>query len=297
MARSWLTRLISLPIDPILGALYPLRAAWMIARTPKLWGYLIAPIVVNILVSLGLYAGLLFPGLKAIDALQLGIESRAGEAISQLPTWLHWLDAASGLIGGVLDFVLIVLLLLVTGFAIVQFGTLLGAPWYGQLAERIETDRLGAANLPAPEGPLAIVQDISRALLFEVKKIGLTLGLVVVFVAIGSVPVLGTLIAGTGGLITSTLITCLDFLDAPLERRRLRFRDKLKTVLVHLPATAGFGLVCLFVVSVPIVNLVSVPVCVMAGTLFFCDRIFTSSSTSGLLTQAPSDPFGDRTHR
>jgi len=294
MARSWLTRLVSLPIDPFLGALYPLRAAWMITRTPALWGYLIAPIVVNILVSLGLYAGLLFPGLKAIDALQLGLNSRTGEAIAQLPTWLHWLDVAAGLIGGVLDFVLIVLLFLVTGFAIVQFGTLLGAPWYGQLAERIEKERLGAANLPPPEGALAIVRDLLRALLFEIKKIVLTLGLVGVFVVIGSVPVVGTIIAGAGGLITSTLITCLDFLDAPLERRRLRFRDKLTTVLTHLPATAGFGLVCLFAVSLPIVNLVSVPVCVTAGTLFFCDRIFTSSSTLGLLSQIPGDPFSDR---
>jgi CysZ protein len=283
MARSWLTRLVSLPIDPFLGALYPLRAAWIIVRTPKLWGYLIAPIVVNILVSLGLYAGLLLPGLDAIDALQLGIASRAGETITKLPDWLHWLEAASGLIGGVLDLILILLLLLVTGFAIAQFGTLLGAPWYGQLAERIEKDRLGAANLPPPEGPLAIVRDISRALLFEVKKIVLALGLIVVFFAIGSVPVVGTIVAGTGGLITSTLMTCLDFLDAPLERRRLRFRHKLGTVLSHLPATAGFGLVCLFAVSIPIVNLVSVPVCVTAGTLFFCDRIFDP-------TTAPQTP-------
>jgi CysZ protein len=94
------------------------------------------------------------------------------------------------------------------------------------------------------------------------------------------VPIVGAIVAGTGGLITSTLITCLDFLDAPLERRRLRFRDKLGTVLSHLPATAGFGLVCLFAVSIPIVNLVSVPVCVTAGTLFFCDRVFDPSTAS-----------------
>ncbi|TAF56753.1 MAG: hypothetical protein EAZ61_02740 [Oscillatoriales cyanobacterium] len=278
MARHWFARFLSLPIDPLLGAIYPLRAAWIILRTPTLWGYLVAPIVVNILVSLGLYTGLLFPGLDRIEALQLRLESRAAAAIATLPQWLHWLDAASGFIGGFLDFVLIVLLLIVTGFAIAQFGTLLGAPWYGQLAERIELDRLGRDNLPQPEGPLAIVRDLSRALLFEVKKIVLTISLLVTFFVIGNVPIVGAIVAGTGGLITSTLMTCLDFLDAPLERRRLRFRDKLGTVLLHLPATAGFGLVCLFAVSIPIVNLVSVPVCVTAGTLFFCDRIFPQSS-------------------
>ncbi|MGD1902046.1 MAG: EI24 domain-containing protein [Geitlerinemataceae cyanobacterium] len=274
MARSPLTRLVSLPIDPFVGALYPLRAAWTILRTPKLWGYLVAPIAVNVVVALGLYFALLLPGLDAIDGLQLRVDARASEAIAQLPQWLHWLDAAPGIFGGLLDFVAIVLLLLVTGFAIAQFGTLLGAPWYGQLAERIERDRLGAENVPKSEGALAIVRDISRALLFEVKKLLLVAVLLVVFVAIGSVPVVGTLVAGAGGIITGATIACLDFLDAPQERRRWRFRRKLRTVLAEFPATAGFGLVCLFAVSIPIVNLVSVPVCVTAGTLFFCDRVF-----------------------
>lgn len=274
MARSWLTRLALLPVDPFVGAFYPLRAAWTILTTPSLWGYLVAPIAVNVAVGLGLYFSLLLPGLDAIEALELRLDSRASEAIAQLPEWLHWLSIAPGIFGGLLDFIAVVLLLLVTGFAIAQFGTLLGAPWYGQLAERIEKERLGAENLPPPEGPLAIVGDISRALLFELKKLVLVAVLLVVFLAIGSIPVAGAAIASAGGLITGATIACLDFLDAPQERRRWRFRRKLQTVLVEFPATAGFGLVCLFAVSIPIVNLVSVPVCVTAGTLFFCDRVF-----------------------
>ena len=40
-----------------------------------------------------------------------------------------------------------------------------------------------------------------------------------------------------------------------------------------LPASAGFGLVALTLVSVPFVNLLSVPVCVVAGTLLYVDRV------------------------
>jgi CysZ protein len=40
-----------------------------------------------------------------------------------------------------------------------------------------------------------------------------------------------------------------------------------------LPASASFGFVCLALVSVPLINLLAIPVCVAAGTLFFCDRI------------------------
>jgi CysZ protein len=39
-----------------------------------------------------------------------------------------------------------------------------------------------------------------------------------------------------------------------------------------LPATAGFGLVCLGLVSIPFFNLFAVPLCITAGTLFYCDQ-------------------------
>jgi len=283
--RYWLTRVLAAPFDLVLGALYPLRAAWFIAQTPPLWGYLIAPILVNLGVGLGLYAALLFPGLRWLETWQQQLGGQADAAIAQLPRWLHWLDAASGLLGGLIDVLLMLVLLVLTGLVIVQFGTLLGAPWYGQLAEQIEKQRLG--SVPSQEGVLAIVEDLGRAIGFELKKLALTLGLTVLFVLISGVPILGAIGVGAGGLITSTLLVCLDFFDPPLERRRLGFRQKLKTVLYYLPASASFGLVCLLAVSVPIVNLVSIPICMVGGTLFFCDRIFPERFASRSLSPQP----------
>jgi CysZ protein len=91
---------------------------------------------------------------------------------------------------------------------------------------------------------------------------------------VNGVPGLGTLVAGIGGVAIAALIVCLDFLDAPLERRRLRFREKLKIVFGGLPATGTFSVVSLVLVSLPFVNLLAVPICVTAGTLLFCDRIY-----------------------
>jgi CysZ protein len=74
------------------------------------------------------------------------------------------------------------------------------------------------------------------------------------------------------GIVIGVTISCLDFFDPPLERRRLSFRAKLGYIRHHLPASAGFGLICLGLVSVPFLNLLAVPVCITAGTLFFCER-------------------------
>jgi CysZ protein len=73
-------------------------------------------------------------------------------------------------------------------------------------------------------------------------------------------------------------LLCLDMFDAPLERRRLGFRQKLALVRRCFPASASFGLVCLGLVGIPFMNLLAIPLCVTAGTLFFCDRMLPPSA-------------------
>jgi CysZ protein len=42
----------------------------------------------------------------------------------------------------------------------------------------------------------------------------------------------------------------------------------------NLPSSAGFGLASLVWISIPLVNLVTIPLSVTAGTLFFCEKIY-----------------------
>lgn len=255
------------------GALYPLRALIAIARNRKLWGYILVPILVNIVVGVGLYVGLLLPGLNFVGDLVASLSTQIDSFVATLPDWLSALAIVSNLLGWLLRILLVVVLLVVTGFLLVQFGVILGSPWYGQLSEQLEQLRIG--KQPTFEGGIgAIFQDIWRALMFEVKKLILALGLSLILLLLNVVPVLGAIAASIGGIAIAATIVCLDFLDAPLERRRLRFRDKLKIAFGSLPASATFALVCLGLVSIPIVNFVTIPLCVSGGTLFFCDRIW-----------------------
>jgi CysZ protein len=121
---------------------------------------------------------------------------------------------------------------------------------------------------------IGIVRDISRALLFELKKLVLAVGVGLLLLLLSLIPGVGTLAATVGGIALAALLVCLDFLDAPLERRRLHFREKLGIVFRSLPASASFSLVCLGLVSIPLLNLLTIPLCVASGTLFFCDRIW-----------------------
>jgi len=187
-----------------------------------------------------------------------------------LPNWFaeipDWLAIA---LLWVIRLILTLVLLLVTGFIFLQFGVLLGAPWYGKLSEELERMQTGQVTVIE----VGVTRDIGRAILYELKKLGVSLGIGLPLFMFGFVPLVAAIAAPLSIAVADTIV-CLDFLDAPLERRRLRFREKLAVYVKTLPASASFGLVCLGLVSIPLVNLVLIPICVAAGTLFFCDWVY-----------------------
>jgi CysZ protein len=239
----------------VAGLGYPFRALGVLRRNPDLWGFVVIPILINIAVGVLLYAGLLLAGLRWIEATTAG-----------LPAWaapLAWL----------LQLLLGIALFIATGYVLVRFGVVLGSPFYGQLSERLEERLTGAAPPAEPLSAAGIARDLIRALLYELKKLALVVAVLLPLLLVGLIPVAGQVLVVIGQILLGALITCLDFLDSPLERRRLRFRAKLGMVRRGLPATAAFGLICLGLVSIPLINLLAIPLCVSAGTLLFCERL------------------------
>lgn len=246
---------MSSPLGFLTGATYPFRALNVLRRSPQLWSYVLLPILLNLVLGGGLYFLLLRRGLQGITQL-----------IAQLPEWALFL-------GWLLQGLLILGLLIFIGFVLLQFGVILGSPWYGKLSEELEQQRTGKPAAEIPGAVTSVVVDIWRSLLFEVKKLSLTVGVGLPLLLLNLFPGIGTAIATLGGLLLGATLVCLDFFDPALERRRLKFRTKLRVIRRSLPASASFGLLCLGLVSVPLLNLLAIPVCITAGTLFFCDRI------------------------
>lgn len=251
------------------GATYPVKALVTFIQNPRLLKYIAIPILVNIVVAIALYSGLLYFGWQIVDQVQQDITIWINQWIASLPQWLGFVTyLVSGLIVAI-RFCLVVILLVATGFVLTQFGVLLGAPWYGQLSEQLEKYRTGKVELIE----LNLVSDLSRAILYELKKLVLIAAVGIPLLLINFFPGVGTVISGVGSFILTTTIVSLDFLDSCLERRRLKFRQKLKIVYRSLPASGSFGLVCLALISIPLVNLITIPLCVASGTLFICDRV------------------------
>jgi CysZ protein len=245
----------------ISGLAYPLRALAVLAGRPSLWSYILIPILVNIVVGVTIYAGLLIFGLRAIDSF-----------VAELAGW-------AALLRALLRVLLIIGLLIATGFVLVRLGVVLGAPWYSKLSNQLELLQSGQ---PLPEdgaGLSAALRDLGRAIAFELKKLLLVLTIGLGLLLLNLIPVVGQVLAIVGGVALGATLACLDFFDYPLERRRLGFRQKLGLIRRGMPASAGFGLACFWLVSIPFVNLLSIPLCVAAGTLFFCDRLGAEAHT------------------
>lgn len=77
------------------------------------------------------------------------------------------------------------------GFILVQFGTILGAPWYGRLSEKVE-EQVSGERISLEVG---ILQDIGRAIHFELMKILLTLGMAIIGLPLGILPLIGVFLA------------------------------------------------------------------------------------------------------
>lgn len=249
------------------GITYPFRTVNLVIKKPYLWQYLIIPIIVNFIVGIILYVSFFFPSWKLIQNLILKFSLWLEQLINDLPSWLHFLTYLLLAISGVIKFVFVLALFILIGFVIVQFGCILGAPWYGKLSEELEKIKTGEVEIIE----VNIFVDIWRAILFEIKKLALLVIIGIPLLLLNFIPTFGNLISTIGFFILTATIVCLDFIDSPLERRRLRFRQKLSLIWQGFPATAGFSLICLGLISIPFFNLLIIPICVASGTLFFCD--------------------------
>lgn len=249
------------------GASYPFRAIHMLWNNRNLWQYLIIPILINLIVGISAYILLLRPSLSLFNQVTSSLLVTIENYLNTLPQWLSFLIYVVSFLTVVTKALLFVLIFIVLGLVITQFGSILGAPWYGKLSEKLEIIKTNKLEIIE----LNIFHDIGRAILFELKKILLIIIISIPLLLLNLLPTVGNLLSLLGSLILTIVIICLDFFDAILERKRLKFRQKLKFVIQGFPSTLGFGIVCLGLITIPLFNLIIIPICVSAGTLFICN--------------------------
>jgi len=147
-------------------------------------------------------------------------------------------------------------------FTFVVVVNLLAAPFADVLSEKTEAHLTGKP-LNLPFSVKRLLRDIAFGIAHGIK---LLLCQCVVLV-IGLVPFVGPPIAIVG----TALLLSLEFMDYPMTRRRMKFREKRKMTFDAKWLSLGFGFGAMLWLIVPLVNLVCVPAAICGGTALFLD--------------------------
>jgi CysZ protein len=205
---------------------------------PSLWKWLIAPAIVSLLLLIAAIVGIV----HAVDPV-------IGWVAPHLPSWL------AAVAGTVLRLVVIVLLGAVGLFMFATVAGMIAGPFNEMLSEHVE-----AAITGRPSPPFSLREFAHGAVVGVVHSIrrlvAALLGLALV-IALGFVPVIGTIAAMLVGAWLAAGAASYDSYDAVLARRAMAYRDKLAYLARHRGRTFGLGLAVAGMLLVPGLNLIA----------------------------------------
>lgn len=222
----------------------PIRAVGVIVQSPKLMMWSALPMAILIIVlSLVIYA-----------------------ILAGLGTWLTaaftgFFASYAGVAATIVQILVAITLLYLSVFSLTILVSLFASPFNDLLAEATERE-LGVPGVPG-----ASASRLIRVFFLDLRKTALTLTLSIAIGLFMLIPVVGLI-----GLLATALINTFTFVTYPQSRRETGVRDSIAWVRANLPASLGFGLTLVVLFSVPVINLFSIPLAVVGGTLLFVER-------------------------
>jgi CysZ protein len=177
---------------------------------------------------------------------------------ARLDAGWQWLVSLANAIFNVVAFIMV-------SVVAVRVGTIIGSPFYGIVAERIDDKYLVGEAVPH----ISVLQSIRNALWYEGRKLVVVAVISVVGFMLEFIPAIGVFIGSAFVIVSLTIVTLLDYTDVPLSRRGILFRQRFTLFRRYLPEILGFAIIMVPLSTVPIVNFVAVPLGITAGALLF----------------------------
>ncbi len=238
---------ISTPNSP---SLFILIDGLKLLTKPGIRGYVIIPLLVNILIC----AGLFIWGFSYIESYQLQIES-------WLPDWLDFLGWALWPI-----YIVIALLLMAYGFTTIT--NIIAAPFNALLSEKVE-QTLGLPSNEAASGVKGFIASIPRAIKREIYKFIKNLKWMLLLLILLLIPGVNLI-----SLLIGSWLMAIQYLDYPADNHQMSYSDFLNSIRKKRLSALLFGLSVMLVSMIPFANLLVVPAAICSGTALW-HRDFT----------------------
>jgi uncharacterized protein involved in cysteine biosynthesis len=246
----------------VAGFRLPFEGARLLLRERRLWG----PALVPFLLSLAAFA-------IAVGGVVTWAGELHGWATAWLPeleaqrwyAWL-WVGPARALLAafGALLFLALAAVCLVVAYLL---ASILAAPFHDVLAARVERVVTGGLVDLSPPGMRGLLREALRSVLEELRRMAFLAAVIVPLSGIGLVIPGAQAFCGPAILGFTIFFLPLDYTSYTLDRRRWAFREKRRWMLSRAPLMAGFGSAAFLACAVPLLNLIAMPLLVVAGTL------------------------------
>jgi len=224
------------------------RGLAVLKSHPSLWKWLVAPAIVSLLLLIAAIVGIA----HAVDPV-------IGWIAPHLPSWL-------ATVAGTLLWLLVVVLLGTAGlFVFATVAGMIAGPFNELLSERVEEVLTGR-----PSPPFSLREFLHGAVLgiaHGIRRLASALVGVFVMIALGFVPVVGTIAAMLIGAWLVAGAASYDSYDAVLSRRTMAYGDKLAYLKRYRGRTFGLGLAVAGMLLVPGLNLIALGVGAAGATV------------------------------
>lgn len=237
----------------IYGFFYPFKCIKLFFKFPKLIGFSIVPMIINLII----YGAIFFYTYNWITNV-------TGSFIENNISNRFLFD----LIETLLKIFYFLLILVICYFLFIIFGGIISAPFNEKISTFIEEKIFNEKT----NVKMTLWQDISLSIKAELKKLLFYFSIMIPLLLIEFIPMIGgviTLVLGTG---FSFFYNALDYLDYPLTRRMIDFKQKLKITGSEKLLSFGFGAMATILTFVPLVNVIFKPVLVASGTSLFYEK-------------------------
>jgi len=232
------------------GAGYFMKGLELIAH-PRLRGFVIIPLLVNILLFSGAFYWLFLQLDKWFEWIN-----------SYLPDYLHWLNY-------LLWPLALISVLVVFSFLFSTVANWIAAPFNGLLAEK--TELLLTGQPLDTGGMLDLLKDLPRIFGREWKKLLYYLPRAVGLLLLFLIPVIGNLGAPLIWFLFSAWMISIQYCDYPFDNHKVAFIEMKNELRGHRGTALSFGSLVTLVTAIPVLNLLVMPVAVCGATAMWVD--------------------------
>lgn len=226
-------------------------------RTPGLRRFIWMPLLINVVVFAALGWTLYQWAGNQLDSWTL---------LSALPDW--WIVR---FIETLLFLLLSLMIFIAMAFLFTLLANLIGAPFNGLLAERVEAHLSGQKAAPAPPWQ-TLLRSVPRLMASEVAKLGYLLLWLIPLLLLQFIPLVNV-IAPLLLFAFGAWMFALEYLDYPLGNHGALFREVRTVARQRRSLALGFGAAVAVCSAIPLVNLIIMPVAVAGATALYVDHL------------------------